>query len=350
MPQIAPPINVAILGFGLSGSTFHAPLLQTIPDFKITHIFARQIEDLQQQYPALSITVNLEDILNDPAVDLVINTLPNPLHYSITKQCLLAGKNVVVEKPFVTDSWQGEELITLAQEKNLLLSVYHNRRWDNGYLTLQDILPQLGEVFLYEAYFDRFRPIVQSERWKEQISPGSGLLYDLGSHLIDQALNLFGMPEAVFADVENQRAGAQVADYFNLTLFYGKRRVILGSSSMIAKARPTLAVYGDRGSYVKVGLDTQEANLRSGMLPNQSGYGVEDSSAAGALSIQIGNGISHHTQISLPGDYCAYYRQIHAALRARTQAPVSAESALNVIKIIELAQLSQQKRQIIEIT
>ena len=168
----------------------------------------------------------------------------------MSKQCLLAGKNLIVEKPFVTAIADGEELIKLAHTNNLLLSVYHNRSWDNGFLTLKSLLPQLGDIYLYEAYFDRFRPIVQTDRWKEKPAPGSGLLYDLGSHLIDQAINLFGMPDAIFADIAMQRQNAKVADYFNLTLFYANRRVVLGSSSMIAGNRPALAAYGNQGSYV----------------------------------------------------------------------------------------------------
>lgn len=346
----SPTINVAILGFGLSGSTFHAPLINALPGFKICKIFARNIETLQLQYPNYSFTSDLKEILNDRQISLIINTLPNELHYSITKQCLLTGKKVVVEKPFTVNSDEGAELIQLAQERNLLLSVYHNRRWDNGYLTLQKLLPQLGNIYLYEAYFDRFRPLVQKERWKEQEKPGSGLLYDLGSHLIDQALNLFGMPATVTADIAIQRNGAQVPDYFQLTLGYNKMRVILGSSSIIAHPRPILATYGDNGSFIKNGLDPQEVQLRSGTATNHSSYGIEDNEYSGILTIPNKNNLSQQRVTSESGNYCVYYQKIYDALNAKNAIiPVSAAEGLNVIKIIELAQVSSQQQKTISL-
>lgn len=346
-----PTINVAILGFGLSGSTFHAPLINALPGYKIYKIFARNIDKLQQQYPNYSFTSQLDDILNDRQISLIINTLPNELHYSISKQCLLAGKNVIVEKPFTVSYVEGRELIELAQERDLLLSVYHNRRWDNGYLTLQKTLPQLGKIYLYEAYFDRFRPLVQTERWKEQPKPGSGLLYDLGSHLIDQALNLFGMPTTVSADIAIQRHGAQVPDYFQLTLGYERMRVILGSSSIIANPRPILAAYGDGGCYIKHGLDPQEAQLRSGMAVTHPNYGIEEHQHSGILTIPQNSQHQQQPIISESGNYCAYYQQIYAALSSKNAIiPVSAAAGLNVIKIIELAHISNHQQKTISFT
>lgn len=341
-------INVAILGFGLSGSTFHAPLIATLPDFKICKIFVRNVEKFQTSYPDYTFTNQLEDILADPQISLVINTLPNELHYSISKQCLLAGKNLVVEKPFTTSYSQGVELIQLAEKHNLLLSVYHNRRWDNGYLTLNNILPQLGNIYLYEAYFDRFRPIVQQERWKEQPKPGSGLLYDLGSHLIDQALNLFGMPTTITADIAIQRKKALVPDYFHLILGYGEKRVILGSSSIIANPRPILAVYGDNGSYVKHGLDPQESQLRSRLAVNSQEFGIEALQQHGIISLLQNDSVINEKITSLPGNYCAYYQQIYRALTSKNAIiPVTASSGLDVIKIIELAQISSAEQKTI---
>lgn len=332
--------NIAILGFGLSGSTFHAPLINSIPGLKITHILSSQVLKITQLYPLVKVVSDLDEILGDSTIDLVVNTLPNLEHYAVTKRCLQAGKHVVVEKPFVIDSADGEELIELAHANGLLLSVYHNRRWDNGFLTLKQILPQLGEIYLYQAYFDRFRPTANLTKWREQDIKGSGLLYDLGSHLIDQALDLFGLPESIYADLAIQRPSAKSIDYFQIELYYPSLRVIIGSSSVMANSRPVVSLYGTNGSYVKHGLDPQEASLRAGLTPLDSDYALEDLSMAGVLSEMVGDSLQNNTIVSLNGAYLEYYQLIYNSLLSGIAAPISAESALWVIKIIEKAILS----------
>lgn len=332
--------NIAILGFGLSGSTFHAPLINSLPGFKITHILSSQVLKITQLYPLVKVVSDLDEILGDSTIDLVVNTLPNLEHYAVTKRCLQAGKHVVVEKPFVIDSVDGEELIALAKERGLLLSVYHNRRWDNGFLTLKQILPQLGEIYLYQAYFDRFRPTANLTKWREQDIKGSGLLYDLGSHLIDQALDLFGLPESIYADLAIQRPSAKSIDYFQIELYYPSLRVIIGSSSVMANSRPVVSLYGTNGSYVKHGLDPQEDSLRAGLTPLDSDYALEDLSLAGVLSEVIDNSLQNNRIVSLNGAYLEYYQLIYNSLLRGIAAPVSAESALWVIKIIEKSILS----------
>lgn len=332
--------NVAILGFGLSGSTFHAPLINVVPGLKVTHILSRQVEKIAQIYPAVKVVSDLSEILADSSISLVINTLPNSEHYMMTKQCLEAGKHVIVEKPFVIDSADGEELINLANDKGLLLSVYHNRRWDNGFLTLKQYLPQLGDIYLYQAYFDRFRPEVNLGKWREQDLNGSGILYDLGAHLIDQALDLFGLPESVYADLAQQRPNAQSVDYFQIELYYPRHKVVLGSCSVITTPRPVLSLYGTLGSYVKNGLDPQENHLRGGLTPLEINYGVEDLSASGTLGLMFEDKLQGNQVISVKGDYLAYYQGIYQSLFTDSELPVSADSALWVIKIIEKAILS----------
>lgn len=332
--------NIAILGFGLSGSTFHAPLIQSIPGFKLTHVLSSQVARIAQLYPSVKVVSDLDQILGDSTIDLVVNTLPNLEHYAVTKKCLQAGKHVVVEKPFVIDSIDGEELIELAREHGLLLSVYHNRRWDNGFLTLKQILPQLGEAYLYQAYFDRFRPAANLTKWREQGIKGSGLLYDLGSHLIDQALDLFGLPESIYADLATQRPSSQSIDYFQIELYYPRLRVIIGSSSVMANSRPIVSLYGTNGSYVKHGLDLQEASLRAGLTPLDNDYALEGLSAAGVFSEVIGDSLQNNNIVSLNGAYLEYYQLIYNSLLSGVAPPVSAESALWVIKIIEKSILS----------
>ncbi len=328
-------INVAILGFGLSGSTFHAPLILATKGLKLTHILSSQQARIKAIFPNVKVTQNLDQILTDNNINLIINTLPNQEHFNITRKCLEAGKHVVVEKPFVVNSEDGEKLIKLADHKNLLLSIYHNRRYDNGYLTLQKNINRLGKIYLYEAYFDRFRPIVNLQKWREQDGIGTGILYDLGSHLIDQAINLFGKPQKVSADLQMQRPNAQAVDYFHLTLFYNNLRVILGSSSIMASARPTLAAYGDQGSFVKFGLDPQEEALRSGLSPLDANYGKEPILNHGKLTRFTDNQLIEEELPSEKGNYLEYYQGIYQALSTNAPAPVTAYSGLAVIQVIE---------------
>ena len=322
----------------MSGSVFHAPLIRENAGLKLTHILSRQKDKISNLYPEVAVVAELSDLLQINNIDLIINTLPNTLHYSVTKQCLAAGKHVVVEKPFVIDSTQGQELIDLAQQRNLILSIYHNRRWDNGYLTLQQNLARLGQLYLYEAYFDRYRPQVNLAKWRETDGPGNGILFDLGAHLIDQALNLFGQPTAVAADLGRQRPNAQTIDYFHITLWYNEMRVILGSSSIMAAPRPVLAAYGDMGSYVKHGLDPQEDMLRLGITPASPNYGIEDPEFSGCLSLLEKNEIIRQPVKSQAGNYPEFYLRLSQALQDRAQAePVTAKAGLEVIKIIEAA-------------
>lgn len=343
-------INVAVLGFGLSGSTFHAPLINSVTGLNLTHILSSQKDKIAQAYPTVAVVNTLSEILINPDIDLVVNTLPNSKHYEITKQCLLAGKHVIVEKPFVIESKDGRELIDLARKHNLMLSVYHNRRWDNDFLTLKRELPKLGKIYLYESYFDRFRPTINLLKWREQSGIGNGILYDLGSHLIDQAIDLFGIPTSIFADLEQQRLNSQAVDYFQLTLFYSQHRVILGSSSVIANHRPIIAVYGEQASYVKYGLDPQESMLKSGLTPIDTNYGSEDSSRFGIFSSMIDDTIVHKQVASELGCYQQYYSEIYGCLINHSKIPVSAESALNTIKIIEAAKLSNELKSVINIS
>lgn len=234
-------IGVGIVGFGFSSTTFHIPLLQTIEEYDIRAVLSSKEEVVKEALPHANVVSTIDELVKRADIDLVVITSPNTTHFPYVKEAILNGKHVVVEKPFVVSIEEGEELISLAEQHNVVLSVYHNRRFDNDFLTIKKLLEEdrIGNVYAYEAHFDRFRPHVR-DRWREKNLPGSGILYDLGSHLIDQALSLFGKPNAISADVIKQRPGAEIDDYFHIVLHYGVKRVILRSSSYVKKPVHTL--------------------------------------------------------------------------------------------------------------
>ena len=224
-------INTLLVGFGFSGSTFHGPFLKALPQFNLTTVVSKQTDKVRNQLPDVVVVDDLDEALQNDEINLVVITTPVHCHFKHVKQALEAGKDVVVEKPFTVSSREAEELIKIAQLENRILTVFHNRRWDGDFMTVQDILNQnlLGDVYHYEVHFHRYRPTVNTARWKESDSAGSGILYDLGSHLIDQALLLFGSPNEITTDIVAQRPSALAIDYFHLTFKHDNRRVILGS-------------------------------------------------------------------------------------------------------------------------
>jgi scyllo-inositol 2-dehydrogenase (NADP+) len=338
------PINVGLAGYGFSGQSFHRPLLQYSNDYKIHTVMSSNKEKVQRDLGVVKVVSTLDELLRED-IELVVITTPNHLHYGMIKQSLLAGKHVVVEKPFVTKSSEGEELIQLAEEKGLLLSVFHNRRWDADFLTIRKLMEnnQLGDVTTYEAHFDRYRPAVK-DRWKENKIEGGGVLYDLGAHLIDQALYLFGKPQWVFADVFSQRDPDKAEDYFQITFGYENTRIGLYSRSIVLEPGPRYQVHGRKGSFVKYGMDRQEADLKEGLDPYSETWGKEDEESWGTLSLMEGESVNTVTLPSENGDYTQYYQGIHQAIRNNQTPPVRASEALDVIRIIEACKQSAYEK------
>ena len=292
-----------------------------------------------EKYPDVKIISNFNELFALPDLDLIVITTPNELHYSNAKIALENGKNVVVDKPFVIKYEEGLDLIRLAKEKNLFLSVYQNRRWDNGFLTLKKYLNEniLGDIYNYEAYFDRYRPNASLTKWREQNREGSGILYDLGSHLIDQALTIFGMPSEIFADLEMQRESSQTIDYFKLILKYNKLRVTLGSSSIMPLPRPVLSVHGTKGSFVKNGLDPQENKLKAGKSPINDKWGEEEVQFSPLVSLLNSDVFSESRVKCVNGSYQSYYKEVYNSIINYEKNPVEPIDALNTIKLIECA-------------
>lgn len=328
-------IRTGLIGFGLGGTAFHAPLIDAVDGLELAAIGTSRRDAVAAAYPQVR-AVTAEAVIADPEIELVVVSTPNPTHFNLAQAALAAGKHVVVDKPLTPTTAEAETLIALARTRGRLLVPFHNRRWDSDFLAVQALVGsgRLGEILLFEAHWDRFRPEL-SQAWKE--ADGAGQLLDLGPHMLDQALVLFGMPEAVQGDVVGQRGNSPVDDYFTLTLFYGARRVVLASSRIIAAARPRFALHGRGGSFVKYGLDPQEAAMRAGGSVQDPRHGLEDPAQHGVLTLPDG---STDTIASERGDYRRFYAGVAAAIREGAAPPVAAADALAGLRLIELARQS----------
>ncbi|HBK46139.1 MAG TPA: oxidoreductase, partial [Xanthomonadaceae bacterium] len=275
------PFNLALLGYGYVGRVFHAPLIGATPGLALHAVVSSQPEAVRADLPAVRVSADRAAVLADPQVDAVVIATPNQTHAPIAREALAAGKHVLVDKPFTVTSAEARRLVAAAATAGRVISVFQNRRWDADFLTVRRLLDEgrLGEIAEFHSHFDRHRPQVR-DRWRESDVPGGGLWFDLGPHLLDQALQLFGPPDAVQADIARQRAGARSDDYFDVTLHYPALRAVLHAGSLVADNRLRFAVHGTRGSFVKHGLDTQEDMLRAGRRPGGANWGVDPSPGA----------------------------------------------------------------------
>jgi len=314
-------IRAGIAGYGLAGSVFHAPLIRACSRMEIAAVLTSR--------DAPDRVGSVEELIERS--DLVVIASPNRTHFPIAKAALESGKHVVVDKPFAITTGEADELIRLAADRDRVLTVFHNRRWDGDFLTVRKVLPKLGELSLFEVHWDRFRPAIK-QGWREVPEPGGGVLNDLGPHMIDQALLLFGMPDAVSADIMTQRPDAQVDDYFDVALHYGKRRVSLKCSSLVSDQRPRFAVHGSAGSYVKYGLDPQEEQLKAGLTPNDPGFGITNH--AGTLTAPDGSRTSIETERS---NYTIFYEMVADSILDGAPVPVDPADARTGLMLIDLA-------------
>lgn len=339
---MTPVLKTGIVGYGYATKTFHAPLIAAVPGLQLAAVSSGDPAKVQADWPGLPVFDSPAALFANEEIELVVIPTPNETHFPLAAQALAAGKHVVVDKPFTLTTDEAKELIELACRHNRLLSVFHNRRWDADFLTLQSVLRDgsLGRVTHFESHFDRYRPQVQA-RWRESAGLGGGLWYDLGSHLLDQALQLFGTPNAIWLDLAKQRDGAVADDWFHAVLRYGDMRVILHGSALVAHTGPRLAVHGTNGSFVKFGLDTQEDALKAGVRPGGEGWGADPH--PGQLTVRNGDGLSSQVVESIAGNYLAYYAAIRDAIRLGTSNPVPAEQALQVMQLIELGMTSARE-------
>lgn len=342
-------IKTALLSYGMSGKVFHAPFLELHPGFEIVGAWERSKKLIQKDFPEVKSFPSLESILEDKSIDLVIVNTPVATHFEYAKKVLLAGKHAIVEKAFTSNLVEAQELAALAKEKKLKLSVFQNRRWDSDFKTVKKILEAnlLGEIVEAEFHFDRFNPVLSPKVHKETVNSGSGIMKDLGPHIIDQALYLFGLPNAVFADIRITREHSVVDDYLDILLYYSDFRVRLKAGFFVREPNPSYSIHGKKGTFLKSRGDVQEDELKLCKKPNLTTWGTEKEGQEGLLHTEIEGKIVKEKVPTLQGNYYDFFDGVYQAIANDFLEPVTAQDGVNVMRIIEAAfQSSEQKRAI----
>lgn len=346
----SPVINVGIIGFGLSGQVFHAPFIDVNPFFKL-HTIVTTGTLAAERYPGVKTSASPDTLLADSAIDLVIVCSPNNLHFTHAMAVLKSGKHVIVEKPFTVNSEEAQILIETALNSGKKLFPFHNRRWDSDFLTVKQIIEQghLGRIVDFESRFDRFTPEISRAAWRYNQEAGGGTLFDLGIHLIDQTLSLFGSPEGVFCRLFNQRKGSITDDSFDLKLIYPELNVTLKAGVFVKEPGPRFQVHGTSGSFVKYGIDCQEAMLRQGKKPGSSRFGIEPTKQEGILNTVSGIESTRVRYKTIRGNYMAFFDNVYSAIVNNAGLIIKPADAFLNIRIIETAQQSHKDQRIVNL-
>lgn len=339
-------IRAGLVGFGHGGTIFHAPFLDAVEGLELAAILQRHGDTAAKAYPGVTIARSMDELLALPELDLIVISTPPSTHFELARQALEAGKHVVLDKPFVATSEEARQLIELARARSCILSIYQNCRWDGDFQTVQQILAsdELGRVITFESRYDRYRPGPRTKPWQEKTLPGNGVLHDLGAHLVDQALVLFGTPEAIMADVRLERDAAVVNDAFTVTLIYPRLRVLLSSTMLARTAGPRFVAHGTLGSFVKFGLDPQERALQGGATLGGPHWGEDPEANWGTLATMRGEHPVERRVPTLPGDYRKYYENVRDAIWGDAPLAVTAEQGWRTIRLLELALESSAAR------
>lgn len=333
---MAQKLTVAILGFGLSGRYLQAPFFLANPNFRLKSILSKN-QNPQEVYPSVQVVRDLDSVLNDPEIELVCISTPNETHFDYAKKALLAGKHILVEKPMTATVAEANELIELAKSKSLILSIFQNRRFDSDFLTVKSIIESgiLGKLLSYEAHFDRYKPTLNVKKWKEVQGPSNGILYDLGSHLIDQAIALFGSPNKVWGETFTQRENSEIDDAFDIRLDYQNLKVTLKASLLVREDLPRYILHGTNGSFIKYGIDIQEDQLKAGLTPNSADFGVEPNKNWGILNTDF-NSLHFKGNIeTLKGNWAMLFQNLYEAIRNNAELLIKPEEVIEQIKIME---------------
>ncbi len=342
-------VRVALLSYGMSGEVFHGPLLQAHGGFEIARVWQRNLEKpARHPFPR---TGEYADILGDASIEVVVVNTPNESHFSYTREALNAGKHVIVEKPFTVTVAEADELIALAEKKKRILTVFQNRRWDADFLTVKKVLKAglVGKLVECEIHYDRFRNYIEENTWKEVNRPGTGILYNLGSHLLDQAVVLFGLPRYLDARIGIQRPGGKVDDFFDIRMEYDGFYTILKSSYLVREEGPRFVLHGTEGSFLKFGIDPQEQALKEKKIPGGANWGAESENWWGKLNTTIDGKHVEGPYETVPGNYLTFYNNFYDAVRAGKPLAVKPEEARDVIRLIEACYESSRTRAAVQI-
>src|SRR5215472_888741 len=340
-------IEVGLVGFGLAGRAFHAPVIRAVPGLHLAAIVERTGNEAAEKYPDVRIVRSLDELLAIREIQLVVIATPNDTHYSFARQCLEAGRDVVIDKPFTTTVAEAKSLLEFAKEAGRLVTVYQNRRYDGDFQAIQKLVAEgtLGRIVRFETHYDRYRAQLKPGAWRETTRPGSGILFDIAPHLIDHALVLFGLPEGITADVRTEREDAVADDAFDIMFHYpGALRAVLRSSILAAAPRPRFVLLGTRGSFVKQTVDPQENNLRHGNIPASGPWGAEPEENWGVLTGRDGDQFTQRRIPSANCDFRDYYANVRDALLGKATPAVTPEWAVNVMRQLEIASESSERR------
>jgi len=346
-------LRVGLIGYGYAGKTFHAPLIAAVPALELAAVASSDASKVHADWPGVTVLATPAELIARDDLDLVVIATPNDTHHPLARDALLAGRHVVVDKPFTVALDDARELVALARQRRRVLSVFHNRRWDGDFLTLRKLLADgaLGRVVEMTSRHDRYRPEVR-QRWREGAGPGAGLWFDLGPHLVDQALQLFGRPRAIALARDRTRDGALADDWFHASLRYDRLHVQLHAGMLVAASAPRLALHGTLASFVKEGLDAQEDALKAGVRPTwppQPDWGVDPGRAWRVTRASDGSAVTEPVAM-MPGAHQAYFAGVAAAIRNEGPNPVPPDEALDVMELIELGIRSDTERRELEWT
>lgn len=341
-------IKTGIASYGLSGKVFHAPFINANKLFELSVICERSKSEAKEKYPDVKIVRRYEELIADSSLELIIVNTPDITHFGYCRAALEAGKHVIVEKPFAFTVAEGEELIRLADRKGLMLTVFQNRRWDGDFMTVRQVLNsgKLGKMLEFRAGFQRYKNQI-TDSWKERKDRFVGIVYNLGPHLVDQAVALFGKPQGVFARIAVQRDGSQIDDFFHILLLYKDLQVTLSAGMLMKEPIATYVLHGTNGSFVKYGIDPQEDQLKGGMLPTDSSYGYDTPEFYGTLSIDNKGITIKETIETVKGNYMQYFDAVAESIRHQTLPPVLPSGNLIVLRILEAAYQSRDENKVI---
>lgn len=345
-------INVGLIGFGLSGRSFHAPVIRAVQGLRLAAILQRSGDGAAEKYPDVRIVRTMDELLSIREIQLMVVATPNESHFVLAHQCLAAGRDVLVDKPFTTTYEEAANLVKFAREHGRLLTVYQNRRYDGDFQAIMRLVRSsaLGRVVRFESNYDRYRPQLRPGAWRERSGPGTGIFFDLAPHLIDHALVLFGMPEALTADIRVEREGAAADDAFDLAFHYrGGLRADLRSSILAAATRPRFFLHGTKGAFIKQTFDPQENNLRYGNIPSDGAWGAEPEKDWGQLTLSENGSLVQRSVPSVNCDFRDFYANLRDTLMGNAKLAVSPEWALDVMRLLELASQSSRERRTLDV-